>query len=325
MRPVAGRFAFWLAAVLLLVLHPAWGQPYPGRPVRMVVPFVPGGSIDTVARVVAVHWSTVLGQQIVLDNRGGAGGTVGTELVAKATPDGYTILYGNSGPLAIAPHLYDKLGYDLFRDLAPVSQVTTSPFMVFASTSLPVASTKELIDYAKARPGQLNYASSGIGSGLHLVGELFKSVAGVNIVHVPFKGLGQAVADIASGRVQLVMSTVAAMVPHVRGGRLRGIVSTGTRRSPQLPEAPTCIEAGLPGLQATSWHAVMAPAKTPAAVVLKLQQTLAGAISKPDARDAMARDDAEAVGGTPEELGRFLRAESTKWGSIIKAVGVRAE
>jgi len=313
-----------LAAALLGAMTLVSAQPYPQRPIRMVVPFPPGGSIDTVARTIAPHWSSSLNQQIVVDNRGGAGGTMGTELVAKSSADGYTILYGNAGPLAIGPNLYEKLGYDLFKDFAPVSQVTSSPFMIFASNSLPVKSVGELIAYARARPGQLNYASSGIGSGLHLVGELFKSVTGVEIVHVPFKGLGQAVAEIASGRVQLVVSTVAGMVPHVKAGRLQGMVNTGAHRSPQLPDVPTCIEAGLPGLHSVSWHAIVAPAGVPRPVILKLQQTLAATLANPELRDRlMAQDDAEAVGGTPEELGRLLRSDYAKWGKVIKSVGVR--
>lgn len=312
-----------LVAMFLVAGHPASGQPYPQRPIRMVVPFPPGGSIDTVARSIVQHWVAGLNQQIVIDNRGGAAGTIGTELVAKAPADGYTILYGNAGPLAIGPNLYEKLGYDLFKDLTPVSLVVTSPFMIFASTSLP-KSVNELIAYARARPGQLNYASSGVGSGLHLVGELFKSVAGVDIVHVPFKGLAQAVSEIASGRVQLVVSTVAGMEPHVKAGRMHGIVSTGTRRSQKLPDVPTCIEAGLPGLQSMSWNAIVAPAGVPKPVILKLQRTLAATLAKPEMRDQlMALEDAEAVGSTPEELARLLRSEHVKWGTLIKSIGVR--
>jgi tripartite-type tricarboxylate transporter receptor subunit TctC len=312
-----------LVAMFLVAGHSASGQPYPQRPIRMVVPFPPGGGIDTVARTFVPHWVAGLNQQIVIDNRGGAAGTIGTELVAKAPADGYTILYGNAGPLAIGPSLYEKLGYDLFKDLTPVSLVVTSPFMIFATTTLP-KSVNELIAYARARPGQLNYASSGVGSGLHLVGELFKSVAGVDIVHVPFKGIGQAVSEIATGRVQLVVSTVAGMDGHVKAGRMNGIVSTGTRRSQKLPDVPTCIEAGLPGLQSLSWNAIVAPAGVPKPVILKLQQTLAATLAKPELRDRlMALEDAEAVGSTPGELAKLLRSEYVKWGTLIKSIDVR--
>ena len=321
-----GSTMLWVLAAFLSAGQPASGQAFPNRPIRMVVPFPPGGSIDTVARSIAQRWVTNLTQQLVIDNRGGAGGTIGTELVARASADGYTILYGNAGPLSIGPHLYAKLGYDLFKDFAPVSQVTSSPFMIFAAASLPVNSVHELIAYARERPGQLNYATSGVGSGLHLMGELFKSVTGVNIVHVPFKGLGQAMPELASGRVQLAVSTAAGMAAHVKAGRMKGIVSSGARRSPQLPDVPTCFEAGIPGFHSTSWHAIVAPAGTPKPVVLKLQQTLAATLAIPELRDQLVmREDAEPVGSSPEELARLLRSESAKWGKVIQSIGVKAE
>ena len=310
--------AFWLAC--------ASAQDFPSRPLRMVVPFAPGGSIDTVARSIAQRWTANLGQQIVIDNRGGAGGTIGTQLVARAPADGYTILYGNSGPLSIGPILYPKPGYDLFSDLAPVSLVNSAPFIIFAIASLPVNTAAELIAYAKERPGQLNYASSGIGSGLHLMGELFKSVTGVNIVHVPFTGLGAATSEFMSGRVQLAVSTAPGLTPLIKAGRMKGIVSSGTRRSPLLPDVPTCAEAGIPGFCSTSWHAIVAPAKTSANVVLKLQQTLAATLTRPELREQlMTREDAEPIGSTPEALAKFLRSEYDKWAKVIKAVGVKAE
>jgi tripartite-type tricarboxylate transporter receptor subunit TctC len=318
------------AASALLVIFFATGeiaaQDFPQRPVRMVIPFPAGGSIDLVGRAIATNWSTTLGQQIVIDNRGGAGGTLGSELVARAQPDGYTILYGNSGPLSIGPHLYKKLGYDLFRDFAPVSQAVSSPFVVFATQALPPNNAAELIAYLKERPNQVNYASSGVGSGLHLVGELFQSVTGTKLVHVPFKGISQALSELFTGRVQLAMSTAAGLAQHVRAGRMKGIVSTGRERSPQLPEVPTCIEASLPGFCSTSWHAVVAPAGTPRAIVLKLQQTLKMTMANAELREQLlAREDATAVASTPDELAQFLRTESAKWAAIIKAVGVKEE
>ena len=315
-----------MAALLMASHHGAPAQETAGRPIRMIVPFPAGGSIDIVARAISQQWSAPLHQQIVIDNRGGAGGTIGTQLVADATPDGYTLLYGNAGPLAIGPVLYGKLGYDVARSFAPVSQATSSPFMIFAVAALPVNTVGELIAYAKVRPGQLNYASSGIGSGLHLMGELFKSVTGVDIVHVPFKGMGQAMPEFASGRVQLAVSTVAGLAAQVKAGRMKGIVSSGARRSPQLPDVPTCIEAGIRGFCSTSWHAIVAPARTPLNAITRLQQTLAATLANPVLREQLlAREDADAVGGTPEELAQLLRAESVKWAAIIKAVGIRAE
>jgi len=292
----------------------------------MVVPFPPGGSIDIVARAISQPWSGQLNQQIIIDNRAGAGGTSGSQLVADAAPDGYTLLYANSGPLSIGPILYGKLGYDVFRSFAPVSHVTSSPFMIFAIASLPPNTVAELIAYAKQRPGQLNYASSGIGSGLHLMGELFKRVAGVNLVHVPFKGMGQAMPELASGRVQLAVSTVAGLAAQVQAGRLKGIVSSGTRRSVQLADVPTCTEAGIPDFCSTSWHAIVTPAGTPKAVIAKLQQTLAATLANQALREQLlAREDVEAVASTPEQLARLLRSEFAKWSAIIKSVGIKAD
>jgi tripartite-type tricarboxylate transporter receptor subunit TctC len=311
---------------ILVLSGPVAAQDYPQRPIRMVIPFPAGGSIDVIGRSIAQSWSATLGQQIVIDNRGGAGGTLGTDLVAKAQPDGYTILYGNSGPLSIGPLLYKKLGYDLFRDLTPVSQSVSSPFVVFATQSLPPNNAAELIAYAKERPNQINYASSGVGSGLHLVGELFQSVTGMKLIHVPFKGISQALSELFTGRVQLAMSTTAGLAPHVRAGRMKGIVSTGRERSPQLPEVPTCIEAALPGFCVSSWHAIVAPAGTPRSVVNKLQQTLKTTLANAELREQLlAREDATAVASAPDELAKFLRAESTRWAAIIKSVGVKGE
>jgi tripartite-type tricarboxylate transporter receptor subunit TctC len=312
---------------LLSTLSPlASAQEFPTRPVRMVIPFPAGGSIDIVGRSIAQRWSAQLNQQIVVDNRAGAAGVIGMQLVAHAPADGYTLLYGNAGPLAIGPLLSPNVGYDLYRDYAPVSQTTSAPFVVFASTSLPVSNARELIAYAKERPGQLNYASSGVGSGLHLMGELFKSVAGVNLHHVPFKGMGQAAPELASGRVQLAVSTVPGILPQVKSGRMKGIVSSGTQRSALLPEVQTCVEAGLPGFCGPSWHAIVAPARTPKAVVARLHQTLATTLANPELREQLlAREDSVAVGGTPEDLAKLLRSESERFARIIKSAGIKAE
>jgi len=318
--------SWWTLGSLCIAHAAALAQQYPVRPIRMVVPFPPGGSIDIVARAISQPWSGQLNQQIIIDNRAGAGGTSGSQLVADAAPDGYTLLYANSGPLSIGPILYGKLGYDVFRSFAPVSHVTSSPFMIFAIASLPPNTVAELIAYAKQRPGQLNYASSGIGSGLHLMGELFKRVAGVNLVHVPFKGMGQAMPELASGRVQLAVSTVAGLAAQVQAGRLKGIVSSGTRRSVQLADVPTCTEAGIPDFCSTSWHAIVTPAGTPKAVIAKLQQTLAATLANQALREQLlAREDVEAVASTPEQLARLLRSEFAKWSAIIKSVGIKAD
>jgi tripartite-type tricarboxylate transporter receptor subunit TctC len=303
--------------------HTASG--YPTKPIRLIVPFPAGESIDVTARMISQAWQAELGQQLVVDNRGGAGGTIGTELVAKSSPDGYTISYGNLGPLSIGPNLYKKLGYDLFRDLAPVSQATNLPFVLWASPALPVNSITELVTYAKARPGQLNFGSTGVGSGLHLMGEMFKMVAGVDIVHVPYKGVAQALPEIFAGRLHLAFNTIPAFLPHVKAGRLKAFLITAPGRSPLLPAVPTYMEAGMPGLDASAWHAVVAPAGTPKEIVRKLQQTFAKTLALPEVRARLADNGAEGVGSTPEEFAKFLRAESEKWARVIKAGGVKAE
>lgn len=315
----------WAVIVSLIASAMALGQPFPSRPIRMVVPFEAAGSIDAVVRTIVDPWSSQLKQRLVIDNRGGAGGTVGTTIVAQAPPDGHTILYANLGPLSIGPSLYRKLGYDLFKDLAPVSLVGSSPIVIFVSTSLPVQSVKDFVAYAKARPGQLNYATSGIGSGLHLTGELFKSVAGIDMVHVPYKGIGQAAADIGSGRIQVVVNTYSGTIPHLKAGRLRPLITGGSHRSTHMPDVPTGTDAGFPDFQSTAWHAVVVPAGTPKAAIAQLQRTLAAALATPELRARLALLDVEPIGSTPEELGRFLRAEWQKWNKVIKSVGIELQ
>jgi tripartite-type tricarboxylate transporter receptor subunit TctC len=319
------RLFFSLMLFLIGLCPVVWAQTYPTKPIRVIVPFPAGESIDATARLIAQPWMAALGQQMVIDNRGGAGGTIGTELAAKALPDGYTISYGNLGPLSIGPNLYQKLGYDLFKDLAPVSQATSLPFVLFGSTTLPVNTAQELVAYAKARPGQLNFGSTGVGSGLHLMGELFKLTAGVDMVHVPFKGVAQAVPEIMAGRLQLAFNTIPAFLPHVKAGRLKAFVITAPKRSPLLPDVPACTEAGLPGLDANAWHAVVAPAGTPREIVRKLQQTLAATLALPEVRSQLAAVGAEPVASAPEEFAKFMRAESDKWARVIKAGGVKVE
>jgi tripartite-type tricarboxylate transporter receptor subunit TctC len=322
-RPTRQLFGLML---LFIGLCPVlWAQTYPTKPIRVIVPFPAGESIDATARLIAQPWMAALGQQMVIDNRGGAGGTIGTELTAKAPPDGYTISYGNLGPLSIGPNLYQKLGYDLFKDLAPVSQATSLPFVLFGSTTLPVSTAQELVAYAKSRPGQLNFGSTGVGSGLHLMGELFKLTAGVDMVHVPFKGVAQAVPEIMAGRLQLAFNTIPAFLPHVKAGRLKAFVITAPKRSPLLPDVPACTEVGLPGLDANAWHAVVAPAKTPKEIVRKLQQTLAKTLADPEVKSQLAAVGAEPVASTPEEFAKFMRAESDKWARVIKAGGVKVD
>jgi len=289
------------------------------------VPFPAGESVDATARLVGQSWSAALGAQILVDNRGGAGGTIGSEAVAKSAPDGYTLLWGNVGPLAIGPGLYEKLGYDVAKDFEPVSLVATLPFVLFASPVLPANSVTELVAYAKAHPGEINFGSTGVGSGLHLIAELFKSVAGIQIVHVPYKGVAQALPEMMSGKVQIAFNTIPAFLPHVKAGRLKALAITAASRSPLLPEVPAMPEVGLAEVQGGSWHAVVAPAGTPREVLAKLNRTLVATVANPELRTQLANQGAQAVGSSPDELREFMQAEGEKWGRVIRSSGARAD
>src|SRR5438034_954337 len=314
-----------LSALLLFgAAHTTFAQ-YPTRPIRLVVPFPAGDSGDATARRVGQSWSTALGQQILVDNRGGAGGTIGSEAVAKSAPDGYTLLWGNVGPLAIGPGLYKQLGYDVAKDFEPVSLVATLPFVLFASPVLPVNSVTELVAYAKAHPGEINFGSTGVGSGLHLIAELFKSVAGIQIVHVPYKGVAQALPEMMSGKVQIAFNTIPAFLPHVKAGRLKALVITASARSPLLPDVSATPEVGLAALQGGSWHAVVAPAGTSRAIIARLNQTLVAAVAAPEIRSTLVAQGAAPVGSTPEDLRTFMREEAAKWRRVIQSSGARAD
>ncbi|HKW36266.1 MAG TPA: tripartite tricarboxylate transporter substrate binding protein [Burkholderiales bacterium] len=310
------------AALLLLALSHAALAQYPEKPIRLVVPFPEGESVDATARFVGRSWSATLGQPVVVDNRAGAGGTTGTEAVAKSAPDGYTLLWGDSGPLAISPVLRKKPGYDVAKDFAPVSLVETVPFVLCASSALPVSSAVELLSYARTHPGELRFGSNGVDTGLHLVGELFRSEAGIDIVHVPVEG--GALRGIVSGRVQLAFDTIPVLMPLVRSGRLKALMITAPLRSPLLPEVPTTIEVGLPGVLATGWHAVVAPAGAPEPVLDKLNSTLVETIEKPEVRRALVARGARPVGSTREELRLFMQDQAKKWAAVIRASAASA-
>jgi len=313
-----------ISCLLLALAQGALAQ-FPAKPIRLVVPFPAGESVDATARLVGQPWSAALGQPIVIDNRGGAGGTIGSEAVAKSAPDGYTLLWGNVGPLAIGPGLYKKLGYDVAKDFAPVSLVATLPFVLFASPVLPANSAVELLAYARAHPGEINFGSTGVGSGLHLIGELFKSEAGIQIVHVPYKGVAQALPEMMSGKVQIAFNTIPAFLPHVKSGRLKALAITATLRSPLLPEVPTMVEIGLPGVLGASWHAVVAPAGTPGPVIGRLNRTLVDSIAAPEVRSALLAQGAQPSGSSPEDLRAFLQDEAKKWARVIQSSGARAD
>jgi tripartite-type tricarboxylate transporter receptor subunit TctC len=316
-----------IALILLLSLTSASAaaQTYPTKPIRLVVPFPAGESIDATARATGQLWGANLGQQIIVDNRGGAGGTIGSDIVAKSPADGYTVLWGNVGPLAIAQSLYTKLPYNIARNFAPVSQVAALPFVMFTSAAIPPNTVQEFIAYGKSRPNALNFGSTGVGSGIHLITEMFKMQTGVAMEHVPYKGVAQAMPEIVAGRIQVAFNTIPAFLPHVKAGRLKALVITTPKRSSLLPQVPSAPEAGVPQLIGSSWHGVVAPAGTPPAAIAKLHQTLVAAIAVPEVRDLLISQGAEPVGSSPDEFGRFLRAELEKWAPIVKASGAKVD
>ncbi len=301
------------------------GQTYPSKPIRFIVPFAPGGSTDLVARFLAPRLTEALGQPVVVDNRGGAGGVIGADLAAKAPADGYTIVLGSPGPLTINPNLQSKLPYDTLRDFAPISLATISPFTLVIHPSVPVKSVKELVALAKAKPGQLNYGSAGNGSVGHFSSEQFKALAGVDIVHVPYKGAGPAVADLVGGRLQLMFENLPTILPHVRAGRLK-MLAVGTKtRSALVPEYPTIAEAGVPGYESSTAFGVLAPAKTPAAVVGRLNREIVKALQTPDMKEKLSELGLEPAGGTPQQYAAHLKEELAKYGRLVKAAGIKLD
>jgi len=298
---------------------------YPSKPIRFVVAFPPGGGTDLVARTIAPRLAERLAQQVVVDNRPGAGGNLGTEIVAKSTPDGYTMLMGSVGPLAINASLFARLPFDPLKDLAPVTLAASTPNVLVVHPSLPVTTVQELIALAKARPGAINFASSGQGTPAQLAGELFNSMAGVKMVHVPYKGAAPALADLLGGQVQVMFSTMPPALPHVTAGRLRALAVASLQRSPAAPELPTIDATALPGFEATTWHGVMVPAGTPDAVVAKLHHDIVAVLRTPDVVERLSSQGAEPIGSTPQAFAAYIKAETAKWAKVIRESGAKAE
>jgi tripartite-type tricarboxylate transporter receptor subunit TctC len=313
-----------LALMLSLAALSASAQPYPQRPVRMVVPYSAGGPVDSVARIAGSRLSDMLGQQVVIDNRPGGGGNIAVEIVVRANPDGYTLLMGANGTNAINPSLYAKLPFDPAKDLVPVSLVATSALALVVPASLPVASVSALIALAKAKPGAINYASSGNGSTSHLASELFKSMAGIDMVHVPYKGAAPALIDVVSGRIQVMFTGVSTTLPYIKAGRIKALGVTGEKRLGILPGVRTVAEQ-LPGYEVTTWYGVFAPAGTPKTVVDTLQRSLTAIFAAPEARARIAAIGADAMTSTPEQLAQMVRQERAKWARVIHAIGARVE
>jgi len=316
-----------LAIAALGVLAPglAWPQAYPAKPVRLMVPFPPGGSTDIVARIVAQKLGDRLGQQVVVENRGGAGGTIGTEVLAKAPPDGYTLGVASTSTHAVAPSVYTKLGYDPVKDFAPISLVAVSPYLLVVHPDVQVKSLQEFVAYVKARPGKLNYASAGTGSTTHLAMEMLKSAAGLYIVHIPYNGNGPAGTAVIAGQVEALFGSLPAVLPHAKSGRVRPIAVGTPKRSPSLPDVPTVAESGFPGFDASLWLAIMAPAGTPPAVIDRLHKEIVAVIGSPDAADALAKAGAEPISSTPAELAGMVKDGVGKYATIVKQAGVKAE
>jgi len=312
-------------ACCALVAVPACAPDYPRRPIRLIVPFPPGGGNDIVARAVAQELGKSLGQPLVVDNRAGAGGAIGAELAARSPADGYTLFLGGVGSHVVNPSLHAKLSYDPIRDFAPVTLIASAPSVLVVNPSLQATSIAEFTALAKANPGKLNYASNGNGSSAQLAAVLYESMAGVRMVHVPYKGVAPALVDLMSGEVQLMFGTLVAILPHIKAGRLRALAVTGRNRSALLPEVPTLAESGLPGYEAGSWYGILAPAGTPGAIVARLNAEINNAIRQPEVRERLAAEGAEVLGGTPGDFASHIKAELSRMGKLMREAGIRME
>ncbi len=311
------------AAAISILTATANAQPYPTRPIRIIVPFAPGGTTDIMARLLAPALGNELGQQILIDNRAGAGSMLGTELTAKAAPDGYTLVLNNIG-LALNETIYPKRNYDALRDLAAISLLGITPNMFVVHPSLPARTVRDFIALSKTRPGQLTYASGGIGSSSHLAGELLQIMAGIKVVHVPYKGAGPALIDVASGQVHFMINSMPAVMGNVRGGRLRALAVSGAKRSTAAPEVPTIAESGLPGYEFTTWYGLLSPAATPAGVIGRLNESVQKALSNSDLREKLSQQGVEPESSTHQRFGEMIRSDIEKWRKIIRNANITA-
>ncbi|HYK14954.1 MAG TPA: tripartite tricarboxylate transporter substrate binding protein [Burkholderiales bacterium] len=321
----AQSLALGLLVGALAWLPNAGAQEYPTKPIRLVITYPPGGNTDLVGRALALKLGEFMGQQVVVDNRGGAGGVLGSMITAQSAPDGYTIMLGTSAGMVINPLLSRKLTYDPVRDFAPVSMVVIVPQLLVINPQLPVKNVRELIAFAKAKPGYLNAGSSGVGTPNHFGTELLKWLAGVDIVHVPYKGGAPALTDLLGGQIQMAFSSVPAVLPHIKAGRLVALGVGSAKRSPALPNIPTIAEAGVPGYEYTTWYGIFAPAKTPRTLIARLNTEIVKAMETPDIKDRFTALGGDPDPGTPEELRAYMANESAKWAKIIKAANVRIE
>jgi tripartite-type tricarboxylate transporter receptor subunit TctC len=311
-----------ISAALLAPL--AGAQGYPEKPIRVILSVPAGATPDVTARLVTPGLASVLGQPLVVDNRGGAGGLIGAEIVAKAAPDGYTLFISSSGALTILPHLR-KVPYDTLRDFTPISLISVGPFVLITHPSVPAKTVKELIALAKAQPGKLNYASAGSGVANHLAMELFKQMAGVDITHVPYKGAPQAVTDVLAGHMNMMFNSIAPIVGHIRAGRVRVLGIASAKRSPQLPEVPTISEAGVAGFEAENWFGMFAPAKTPQRIIARLNEAVVKVVRSPEIQSQFAALGADAVGNSPEEFAAFVRRDMERYAKVVRISGAKVD
>lgn len=317
---------FWVvpaALALMLPHHVLAQQHYPERPVRMIVGFPPGGAADTLGRIAAQQLTDRIGQQVVVDNRGGAGGLIATEIAAKANPDGYTLLF-SSIPHVINPHLYRKVNYDALKDFVPVIQFVSVPLMMASGAALPANSVKELIAYAKSRPGQINYGSAGSGSSSHLAVELFKSMAGVDMAHIPYKGTGPLITDMLGGQISLTIASAVPLSPQVKAGKLRGLAVTSPKRSPAFPELPAIAET-VPGYEVVNWFGIFAPAGTSKSIIARISAELGRALQSPALVKSLSVRGADVAGGTPGEFARVVKTDFAKWAKVVRDSGARVD
>ena len=309
------------AAIVLFVMGTAWGADYPSRPIRLIVPFEPGGTSDLLGRLVGARLKDGLGQSVIVDNRGGAGGTLGANLAAHAPPDGYTLFVTHVG-LAINETLYAKLGYNAVRDLAPVTRIGDTPNAVVVTAALPAQTLQDLVAIGRKTPGKLDYGSGGVGSAGHLAVALLEHVSGARYNHVPFKGGGPSMIATVGGQVHFAIPAFPTAVPHIKTGKIRILAVTGTRRVPAMPEVPTVAEAGVPGSEFTIWFAMYAPSGTPKTIISRLNQVIVESLAAPETREQLAKAGVDPESSTPEELGKYLRSEIARWAKVIKASGI---
>ena len=315
------------AALLALqaLVGGAFAADYPARPIKLVVPYAPGGGADGVTRIVAKTMSENIGQPIVIDNKGGAGAIVGTDLVAKAEPDGYTLLLGQSGPISINPAVYKSLPYDPVKDLAPITMTNSYPYVLVVNAKLPVNSPQEFVALGKSKPGSMNYGTTGVGAANHLMTELFCRKAGLKMTHIPYRGTALAVADLVAGQVTMVFGDPVSVLPHIQAGTLRALAVTSPQRSPVAPQVPTMAEGGFPDVEAVAWHGIFAPARTPQAIIDKLHAEIVRALQNPDIKELLSKQAMQPVGDTPQEFAAFLKKDIAMWKEVAAAANVSVE